>query len=437
MPNATFHGTNVLGGGSGNTYNYSGSSASYHGAAAAAAPAGASVRLGKTGGFFTADGELVADAQPQQQFDTPTPWTQASDANRMSLEDKMHLQQQGDPNVDADYGITEAILGTRDQKLSALHCRSIVNHMDAVGKVVYTSDKLGSPCSGTFFMVSPNLLLTNNHVLSSETEAESATAIFFYETDNPVIRERIKTFKLDPERFFKTNAKLDYTLVYVDFVGTAVSSVSAVAAAGGAAPFKPFVLPLYGDRALRDGFLDRPMFVIQYPGGRPKEVAHCIGDMTMNAAGDRVKYQMDTEKGSSGSPVLNSILNVIALHHQSVPVYGGVGGQQIKLKSGAWVSKAHAANKPASEIQYEANQGIPITAIVADLIASAGGFLAEHPEQYRYLYELLMQDPLVNGQIPPPPPPPPSPPAETDAGADASSFGGESRIKTETAPMED
>lgn len=194
------------------------------------------------------------------------------------------------------------------------------------------------------------------------------------------------------------------------------------------------------------------MFVIQHPGGRPKEVAHCTGGMTINAARDRVKYRMDTEKGSSGSPVLNSILNVIALHHEAMPVYGPApGGQQIKLKNGTWVSKVQAAKTPSSEIQYEANQGVSITAIVTDLITSANEFLVEHPEQYRYLYELLMQDPFMTGQIPQPPADPDAADdaandaadaaatdidIDTDANASTSSFGGAAHVKTEAAPME-
>jgi hypothetical protein len=68
---------------------------------------------------------------------------------------------------------------------------------------------------GTGFMVSPRLLLTNNHVLGSAGEASNSWAEFNYQNDTegrlltPVI------FDLEPETFFLTDGHLDYSLVAV------------------------------------------------------------------------------------------------------------------------------------------------------------------------------------------------------------------------------
>ena len=375
-----FHGQANFGN-SGGTF--TGSSTSFHGVSPASAAAG--VRLGKNGGFFTVDGELVADALPQQ-FRPPQPWR--SDSTSHSLSDRIRNLHRLDPNIDCgQQAFAEAILGARDTKVLGLQYRLVVHVLDAVVKIRFQSDKLNKPCCGSGFMVSPNLLLTNNHVLGSETEAESASVIFYYESDDSALASRLRTAKLDPERFFKTSTKLDYTLVFVDFADAVT------------APIAPVVLPLYSDAALRDAFLDRTMFVIQHAGGKVKEVSHFSGHVTVDATIEHLQYNMDTEQGSSGSPVLNAILKVIALHHQYVPKR--VGGQ-IELKDNTLRSPLEIVQQqiPASQIKCVANQGVTITAIVADLVRGAPTFLIEHPDQYMYYYQLLSQDPSIATQIP-------------------------------------
>jgi endonuclease G len=163
----------------------------------------------------------------------------------------------------------------------------------------------------------------------------------------------------------------------------------------------PFILPLYGDAALRDAFLDRKMYIIQHPGGKPKEVAQYTGAITLDAAKEFMQYMMDTEGGSSGSPVFNFALQVIALHHEYVPKRNGT---KIFLKSGKLVTQLEIAQQkiPASQLECVSNKGVTITAIVADLIKKAPTFCAEHPEQYSLYRSLLMQDPLFDGsKIPP------------------------------------
>lgn len=75
------------------------------------------------------------------------------------------------------------------------------------------------------------------------------------------------------------------------------------------------------------------LFIIQHPEKAPKKVAFGFGKVDgMDAAGQRVRYQVNTLKGSSGSPCFNEKFEWVALHNmgdpswnpqynQGVPVY--------------------------------------------------------------------------------------------------------------------
>src|SRR5690606_12613624 len=69
---------------------------------------------------------------------------------------------------------------------------------------------------GTGFLVAPNLLLTNNHVLETPEAAMYAVAEFNYEDDVRFMPRDIISFRLDPEALFITDEALDFTLVAVE-----------------------------------------------------------------------------------------------------------------------------------------------------------------------------------------------------------------------------
>jgi hypothetical protein len=94
---------------------------------------------------------------------------------------------------------------------------------------------------------------------------------------------------------------------------------------------------------------DGPLFIVQHPDNRPMQLAldtHAI--IGVNANGTRVRYQVNTEPGSSGSPCFDADWNLVALHHCGDPNFA-----------------------PGHRPEY--NQGIPIRAIV-ELLARRGQF---------------------------------------------------------------
>lgn len=83
------------------------------------------------------------------------------------------------------------------------------------------------------------------------------------------------------------------------------------------------------------------LFICQHPKGRPVKLA--VGAaLTTNTNQTRMRYDANTDNGSSGSPCFNSALQLVALHHGGDPGYSPLA---------------------------EYNQGIPAATLVAHLAA--------------------------------------------------------------------
>ena len=122
------------------------------------------------------------------------------------------------------------------------------------------------------------LLVTNNHVLRDVEEATDAYAEFDYEEDKTPFE-----VSLMPERFFITSEPLDYTMVAVD--EAEIRHVAPI-------PLRSGLAGQVGEGAV--------VTVTQHPGGRMKMSANQV---VKSVAYPFVRYVMDTEYGSSGSPV--------------------------------------------------------------------------------------------------------------------------------------
>lgn len=193
--------------------------------------------------------------------------------------------------------------------ISATLLKILADRRRAVARVQAAgTDFEGKPGAwdGTGFLVSPNLFLTNNHVLNSDTVAGEATVEFDYEvgedallSGTSAVSPSKKVFKLDPKRLFITSEAvggLDYTFTWID---------SSAAAEFGTIGLKRSSFTIMeGEQA----------FVIHHPDGRLKEAS--VDDTEILKVDSRViHYSSDTEHGSSGAPVFNRQGNLIALHH--------------------------------------------------------------------------------------------------------------------------
>lgn len=218
----------------------------------------------------------------------------------------------------------------------------------SVGRIVVRAPS-GRPLHmGTGFLVSPRLIMTNNHVIATQAEAAPSIVEFnFYvqpdgHTATPIV------FNLDPRTFFVTNPQLDYTLLAVQ----PVNADGVPLASRGWNPLLPDQGKiLVGERAN----------ILQHPQGNPQQLALRQNEITA-LLDDFLHYISDTHQGSSGSPVFNDQWELFALHHAGVPQRDPQG--RILLLSGQpWDNRPDTVG----QIAWVANEGARISRIVADL----------------------------------------------------------------------
>lgn len=230
----------------------------------------------------------------------------------------------------ADLGVMERIVGTVNfLPVSFLEEGARVQR--AVGRVVLQD---GSAL-GTGSLVAGSLLLTNNHVLPTAAFARTTRVEFNHQTDLRGIQLASDVYTFDPSSLFITSTRLDYSLVRV----RCKKMISLVCAGS-----------RWGSLRLPSGMMayasDQLVNIIQHPAGRPKEVA-LQDNRIVKVFAEVIRYETDTEPGSSGSPVFDNGWELIALHHS--------GGDR-------------APSDPSGNTWLN-NEGIRIDAIVKDLIS--------------------------------------------------------------------
>lgn len=216
----------------------------------------------------------------------------------------------------------------------------------AVGRVV-----IGSGGFGTGFMISPRLMMTNNHVIRTTQSAASSVIEFDFARDLAGRLLPRKTFRLQPNVFFRTNAAIDYTIVAVEPTN---SQQIAVESRGWLHLIRKSGKAILGER----------LNIIQHPDGQPQMIA--LRENTLvGIEGFFLHYRTDTRPGSSGSPVLNDQFQVAALHHAGVPARNSSG--QLLKKDGSVFRRG--VDDPR-DLRWVANEGARISEIVSSVHAS-------------------------------------------------------------------
>jgi endonuclease G len=200
---------------------------------------------------------------------------------------------------------------------------------------------------GTGFMVSPTLLLTNHHVLETLDSCRRSLAEFNFEDDETFVPKESKTFPFEPERFFYSNADLDFTLVAVRPTATDGTPLS---------EFGYLRLRSESGKSLIGEYLT----IVQHPNGATKQVA-LRENKLIDILDYFVHYSTDTMPGSSGSPVFNDQWEVVALHH---------AGVQKRDRRGRVLAKNGRIWKPEmgeDQIAWIANEGVRISDVFGHL----------------------------------------------------------------------
>lgn len=201
----------------------------------------------------------------------------------------------------------------------------------------------GGDWHGTGFLVGPQLLLTNNHVLHSREEASQAEVEFEYEHDLDGVLKPPVGYNLAPYDIFFTDIERDFTLC----------SISALS--NGGVPIRRYgwlpLIPMSGKSVDKEW-----VTIIQHPQGGPKQISIRSSQIKMlppellarTNTEQFIHYLTDTEPGSSGAPVLNDQWQVIALHHKAIAAPQDIANPNAKIK---WIG----------------NEGVRISAIFAHL----------------------------------------------------------------------
>jgi endonuclease G, mitochondrial len=196
---------------------------------------------------------------------------------------------------------------------------------------------------GSGFMVSPRLLLTNNHVLRDSAEAARGFVEFNFQAGLDGRALRPVAFAFEPDAFFATSKNLDFTFVAVAEKGDAGAELS---------DFGWLRLIEEQGKIVLGEFVN----VIQHPNGEPKQLA-----LRENRVVDRLEnflhYETDTAPGSSGSPVFNDQWEVVALHHSGVP-RKDQEGKYLAIDGGRWTP-----DMGEQRLDWKANEGVRISRV--------------------------------------------------------------------------
>ncbi|KAF0717453.1 Aste57867_2280 [Aphanomyces stellatus] len=214
---------------------------------------------------------------------------------------------------DGSNGQTEAICGRDDTKAAVCHRESDApkyKKAQAVARLFMNGRGL---CTG-WLLGSEGHLVTNNHCIGDESTASNTQFEFGAECKTCDDPENTKQLGCKGEivatssTFLYTSKTNDFTLVKLNLKAT-----DALAKYG------------YLQARASGPVLGEPIYVAQHPAGKPTRIATVLDDgkvgtiesMSINSCvADEVGYSLDTEGGSSGSPVLSAKDNVVvALHN--------------------------------------------------------------------------------------------------------------------------
>jgi len=193
--------------------------------------------------------------------------------------------------------------------------------------------------AGTGFLVGPDLVLTNYHVIevlhkNMGNPRDTVLRFDYQRLPDGTTVNRGTEFRLaskwldawrppskvddmtDPGDRLPASDELDFALLRVH--GAPGAQPIGRAQGLSQAPDRGWMSL---DQAGQDGFdAGYPLFILQHPEDAPVKFVPGLSD-GLNANGTRLRHQVNTKRGSSGSPCLNARLELVALHHAGDPNY--------------------------------------------------------------------------------------------------------------------
>lgn len=233
--------------------------------------------------------------------------------------------------------IRQMITGNKIRMTDVAWHSLLVNLSKAVCRI---SNKDGN--LGTGFLLKDGYLLTANHVIKDAGAADEATIEMNYEKDMNGVMKQSVVYRLDGKSgVYCPPDQLNFSYIKViDQPDNPLSQWGFLEIENEKLPVK-----------------EEPAVLIHHPRGQWKCISFdnegVLNDMTSE---NKIFYKNDTEGGSSGAPVLNSLLHVVAVHTGRQP------DTQAKSKA------IYSSNTADSE---NTNFGTSIKAIM-EFIAASG-----------------------------------------------------------------
>lgn len=189
---------------------------------------------------------------------------------------------------------------------------------------------------GTGFLVGSSYLLTNHHVIPDEKRATKCVAQFNFAEDALGYTQSTVDYEFDADSVFETSDRLDYTLVKLKSnlskqqAGYNFGWLQLIEKDAAVCPgltkdeiedLKVEIKKINPNlEVLREDELGESVIIVHHPKGLQKKI-----DITNNRViqggllRNYLRYEIDSDYGSSGSPVFNTKWDLVALHHAAIP----------------------------------------------------------------------------------------------------------------------
>lgn len=219
---------------------------------------------------------------------------------------------------------------------NSIEVRSLGEALEAANAVVRVRvEGTSGRVLATGFFIAPDMIITPHHVISDQMSASTAVFDISYQTDSYDQLESSYTIMAAKNGLFYTNKKLDFSIIQISNLPS-------------------YIKPLHFENvSVRP---NEPIVVIGHPSGLPKKVS-LYNNFIVYVDEKIIQYTSDTSAGSSGAPIFNQNIQVIAIHQAVMYL-----------------------NEPTTSLSHFRNQGTRIGAIMEDIKSNS-------PE----IYELILE----------------------------------------------
>ena len=210
-----------------------------------------------------------------------------------------------------------------------------ISFLEALLDLARAVVRIQGPQTGTGFLIAEDLIMTNHHVVAATDAARQCAFQFDYQLDRDGRAKEVQTARAREDGLWWTSPSAPRNAV-AGQLDCSIIELAGVPATARYLRLKPSAIAR-----------DSRVTIIQHPGGDYKKIS-MQNNFVEYADAHVVQYTTSTEPGSSGSPVLNDALEVVAIHH--------AGG---------------SLTEPDSQRRYQRNEGVCVSAILKDLRVTA------------------------------------------------------------------